>query len=149
MLDNLSFVPFDPDHLQDLSLSSEINLLKPLLDNPGYAETLKQTGFAETGIYDGNVIGCCGVMAQWKGRSIAWALIGEMPRRCWPDVTRHAIAGLERAHADGARRIEVYVRLGFKQGELWVRRLGFEPVAPKPLWGPDGATFWEYVRYGI
>ena len=149
MLGKLSFIPFDPEHLQRLQLSTEIDLLKPLIDSPDYAEILQRTGNAETGIYDGAVIGCAGVLPQWKGRAIAWALIGAMPRRCWPNVTKHAIAGLEQAHAEGSRRIEVNVRLGFKQGDLWVRRLGFAPVAPKPLWGPDGATFWEYVRYGL
>lgn len=95
---------------------------------------------------DGVVVGAAGVAPIWPGRGICWALIGDVPRRAWPAITRHIEAELPKLEAMGFRRLEASVLDGHEAGHRWIKRLGFNSPHKAEAFGPDGASHWLYAR---
>lgn len=121
----IAFVPFAPEHLAQLSL-------QPIqAEIQGYLASVNADVLVGpstwTALVDGRVVGCGGIMPLWSGVGQAWALIGTMPRRCWPSATAFVRATLLTAmDVRGYHRIQASVRTGFAAGARWAGRLGFD-----------------------
>lgn len=123
--------------------------LRKWLASPGHAELLCQDGFAWIVFDNLDFVMAGGLVPQWPGRSLAWAVIGDgVRRRHWPALTRKTVEVLDAAHAAGQRRIETTVRADHRAGQRWAWRLGFEPETPWPMrcYGPDGEAHLLYAR---
>lgn len=102
-----------------------------------------ESGDSWTGMADGEVIGCAGLVKQWPGRFLAWAYFNARSRA-------HAlfIARSCRERLDGiAGRVEMTVREDFALGHKFARALGFEVETPVlRSFGPVGENHVGYVR---
>lgn len=112
----------------------------------GYEDFLIDGGHAFTiRSPEGRVIAHMGILHQWEGRALAWALLG-------PDLLRYMLP-LTRAvrfYLDGCgyRRIEACIDIDHDQGHRWARLLGFECETPAPMKGfyPNGRPAYLYAR---
>ena len=83
-------------------------------------------GMAFSGFRGYQLLGCAGVVPQWEGRSIAWALLSQHIRRhdmLW--IHRKTMSFFDRIQDDHCR-IETCVGMGFAPGHRWAKMLGFE-----------------------
>ena len=144
----IEIVGFRAHHLEALELGPTQAELQLELEAPGYGALHEVAGWSWTGLIDGRIVGCAGIFPLSAHRGLAWALLGEMPRRAWPEVTR--IVGLEiaSAHHKGMRRIEATIRRARPAAKRWMERLGFELETPggMPGYAGDGATHFLYAH---
>ena len=142
----VEFVPFVPGHLAVLRLQAAQDLLQPLLADPAYGVSIAVPGLSWSGITDGSVIGCAGILPQSPGRAIAWALIGSIPARDWVAVTGMVRRQIAEARRHGLWRIEAVVRADFPAGRRWVEALGFACEGLMRAYGPDRSDCYLYAR---
>jgi hypothetical protein len=123
------------------------------LRDPGdVGQCYETVGPAFTALDEEGVIAAGGIIDHWPGvggLGTAWAVVGER-------VERHA--GLDlfwairgRFHAMvkdlRLRRVEAAVLYEWERGERLMRLLGFALAIVKPLYGPRGETYGEWVLY--
>lgn len=94
---------------------------------------------------DGSVICFLGLMCQWEGRALAWAILGEGAGKYLLPLTRQIdeyLAGTP------FRRIEAYIDEGFGQAHRWARILKFSCETPQAMRGfyPNGNAAYMYAR---
>lgn len=160
----IEFISFQPEHLAAIEPhpSQGMIWLPPddvlrMLAVPGIATTGILRSTPDAADVHGNpsrtthpgstkIIGCAGVLPVRPGLAQAWAIFGDIPRRCWPAVVGRIRVALERAHLAGARRIEAQVRRGFGPGCRLARLVGFEVEGILRAWGPDGSDFFMYSK---
>jgi len=138
----MQVVDFKAEHLAQIALQEAQQYLLAHID-PDMGEHLE--GFQSfTGIADGKVVACAGVLPYWEDRGLAWAYLAE-------DAGRHMVA----IHKAVARylevapfkRIEAAVDVNFEAGHRWIKRLGFELEAPvMKAFRPDGGSASLYAR---
>ena len=139
----MELVQYEPGHLRCLSLQDNQRMLTPVLADPKYAASLAEAGPAFTGIEAGKVVGCAGLVHQWSGRAIAWALLD---RNC-----AYAMLGVHRATQRfltecGVRRVEAYVDPNFRAAKKWALMLGFEYEGLMNCFTPDGRPSILFAR---
>lgn len=104
---------------------------------------LSDAGLAWTVEAGNEVICCAGLLPQWSGRAVAWALVSQ-------DAGAH-FAAIHRAvkrflDVSEFRRIEAHVDVDFPQGARWMKMLGFEFEARMRGFRPDGADMLLFAR---
>lgn len=147
----VAFRPFRARDLRFLALRPELRRAAPMLADPEYGAALEGprsfSAFVRGAEGDGwRLAGCGGLVEWWPGRAEAWALVGDVPRRAWPAVTRFVAATLDAAAADGAVRVEAYADTPFAAAHGWLRALGFVHEARCEGRGPGGRDQDQYVR---
>jgi RimJ/RimL family protein N-acetyltransferase len=107
-------------------------------------DALEKMPYAFSIFIQGKVVACAGVIQQWPGRGIAWAIVDELCKREFL-----ALHNVVKRFLDVCpiRRIEATVDVGFEQGHRWVKLLGFQLEAPMMKhYGPDGSHAALYAR---
>lgn len=144
----LEFAPFQPKHLGVLRLQAAQAYLQPLLVKPEYGTALAGPD-TWTGIIDDRVVGCAGVLPQWPGRAIAWALLTrDLSARHFLRAHHKVLSVLRSAQRSGAHRIETTVDAGFDAGHRWARALGFRPEGLMRGYSPEGRDHVLYACIG-
>lgn len=142
----IEFIPYAPTHLAALRLQRAQAEASALLATPGYAASLANP-YAWAGLIDSRVVGVGGVLPQWRGRAVAWALISEALTTHEFLRAHHKVASvLAAARRDGWRRIETTVDAGFDAGHRWVRALGFAPEGLMRAYSPEGRDHVLYAQ---
>lgn len=142
----LDFIPFAPGHLAILQLQAAQAYLQALVAKPEYGAAMAGP-HAWSGLRDGKIVGCAGVVEQWAGRAICWALLGRDIRTGdFLRVHHKVTAVLGSVHREGTRRIETSVDAAFDAGHRWVRALGFAPEGLMRCYSPDGRDHVLYAR---
>lgn len=143
----LEIVPFEPQHLEQLQFRDfEARELALLGDWRPRAEFYRRAGPAWTGFYNGQIIGCCGLLLLWPGVAEAWLVTGELCNQYRLSFHRAVKRGLAQVCRDlGLWRLQAAVHKEHYVSRLWVERLGFAFEGFMPRYGPDGA---DYVRFG-
>lgn len=100
-------------------------------------------GLAWTGEHEGVIVGCAGLLPQWEGRAIAWAMISRHAGPHFPVIHKAVMRIL--IHAP-YRRIETTVDIGFPQGVRWMKMLGFELEGYMKAYRPDGEDMLLFAR---
>lgn len=143
----ISFVPYKPAHLAQLRLQPAQEALRPHLVRPGYAESLAVPGLAWTGVADGVPVGCAGLLPQWEGRVVAWALFGNVPKQAWATIVGKMRREFRALGALRRHRVEFTVPCDFGPGCRLAHILGFAaPGPPMREYGPDGRDHLMYER---
>ena len=114
-------VPFEAWHLQGL-----LNRDTHQEDLPSLTMEKIRGGPAFTGMVDGIVLGCAGLVITWPGMAIGWMVLSEQ-------IGRHAIwmtRTVRRVLRDARRiyhlhRIEAVVLDGNVRNQRWIEMLGF------------------------
>ena len=126
---------FHPDHLASMLLQPAQEAMRAVLSDPSYGESLRQSGPCYSAVVDGVVIACAGLIPQWPGRAVAWALISGSAGSQFVGVHRAVRRALD---VHQFRRIETGVTSEFDAGHRWVRMLGFEREGRMRAYTPDG-----------
>lgn len=149
----LRFVPFEARHLDFLDLQPAQNEAREWVRSPEGAARLRATGIAMTGAefdQDGSVrrvAGCAGITHQWRGRALAWTLIGAVDKPEWLAIVRQMAAAIRGAHLAGVRRIEATADAAFEPGCRLLDLLGFdEPRQLLRCYSPEGRDHYLYAR---
>lgn len=131
-------VPFRSWHLAWLGRTLEPG---PMPDAGVIASLEGQRSY--TGMVDGEVIACAGVVTQWATRHTCWALLGPTA----PKHIRWITQEVRKVLAAVPGRIELTVRFDFPAGQKWAEMLGFEVETPcMKNFGPEGEDHVGYVR---
>jgi len=144
----LEFIRFEPAHLGALRLQAAQAYLQPLLLKPEYGAALTGPD-TWSGLLDGRIVGCAGILPQWPGRAIAWALLShELCGRHFLRAHHQVLNVLRSAQHGGMRRIETSVDAGFNAGHRWARALGFRPEGLMRAYSPEGRDHVLYACIG-
>ena len=99
-----------------------------------------------TGIIDGRIVACCGLIKLGPYRGYCWALLAaDIGAKGLLKVTKAAIRYLDLQQFP---RIDAVVVAVFEQGQRWMKVLGFELETPLPMrnYLNDGRDAYMYAR---
>lgn len=142
------FIPYRPEHLAQIALQPAQRAASAVIKE-GYAESLAVPGMAWSASNEsGEILGCAGMVPQWEGRVIAWALLGvAIPKRAWPTIAKKIAREFNAALADhGRHRVEITVPVNFGAGCRLARLLGFEIEGRLRAYAPDGSDHFLYAK---
>ena len=108
-----------------------------------YAESLVKAGPAFAGAHGGDVVCCAGVLPQWEGRAIGWAL---MSPTAGPHMLRITRASRRFFDMQQIRRIETWVDPMFPAAVRWIEMLGFKREGCMVKYTPLGGDADLYAR---
>lgn len=100
-----------------------------------------------SGLRADRVIACTGIVPQWKGRAVMWALLADSVNRydmIW--LHRQAVWFLDIQIANGFHRIEAHVHEPFTAAHRWVDMLGFVSEGLMRRFDPTGRDMRLYAR---
>lgn len=138
----IEFIPFKSEHLLLLDASEAQRNIILSHAVAGKLTVPVVDGWDWTGIYDGRVVGCAGLIPHWNNRAVAWALFSPtMPKRAWPTILHK----MRNVFKIGPRRIEASVEVGFGQGCRLAHYLGFAVEGVLKAYGPDGKDHFMYA----
>ena len=124
-------IPFHPAHLKALVLQPHQAFMGSQVASDGYGQVLADApGVAYTGMADGRIIACAGVMEIWAGRGAAWAFLAQDKPETFRQVHRAVKLFLD---SSAMTRIEAYVDTDFPAAYRWMKLLGFERETPAPM----------------
>ena len=108
------------------------------------------SGLILTGVADGTVIGCGGLIKIWQGRYQGFLLLSqEVPLGDWIKITLHTNRLFKKARAKGMRRIEGHVDPAVLPNIQWAAKalkMELETPGGMKAWSPDGRTFLQFAR---
>lgn len=97
---------------------------------------------------DKRILACFGIVFVGPKTAEAWALMGDDTRKNMKSIHKAAKWCLEEAHKRyGVRRLQAAISSERPTAMRWAQKLGFNPEASMPRFGPDGETFIRYVRF--
>src|SRR5262245_49479687 len=108
--------------------SLKIQAAQSQMDNikadPAYARAVSLDGYTFTAEHEETILGCAGVIPQWRGRAIAWALLSDEARqlRLMSQITKVVVHFLDEM-AKEFWRIETAVKADWPPGAKWAERL--------------------------
>lgn len=138
----MNIEPFKAWHLHELALQPSQAHFSDFFD-PKYGPSLEAGGPAFTGLDNGQVVGCCGLVKHWENRATAWALLGDTSGRNFVSIHKAVARFLDMSDF---RRIECYVDAGFEEGHRWVKMLDFQPEGYMKAFSPMGDDAVLYAR---
>lgn len=140
---------FKPSDAKQLSIQPTQVIDQSLFDDWS-DEKWESVGFhlnpSVTGLRNDEIIVCAGVIPQWPGRAVSWALLGSSigPRdMLW--VHRQARWFIE-DQLRNFHRIEGHVHEPFEAGHRWMRMLGFVSEGVMRRYDPEGRDMRLYAR---
>lgn len=139
----MMIVAFEPRHLEALMLQPSQAIMQPMLADPSYGPSLAEAGPAYSAVHGDAVFACAGIIPQWNGRAVAWALIASEAGRHMVTIHKAVRRALD---LHKFRRIETAVASDFEQGHRWARLLGFEREGRMRAYTPDGRDCDLYAR---
>jgi RimJ/RimL family protein N-acetyltransferase len=138
----MDVVPFETEHLNTIMLQPAQQQFFSYF-NAEYGQALKQSGPAFTGIHEGQVLGCAGLVKQWENRAIAWALLSGNIGNEFVRIHRAVQRFLDLTEFD---RVEAHVDADFVAGHRWIRMLGFREEGYMKRFNPNGGDAVLYAR---
>ena len=137
--------PFEVDDLNQFTPQAQ-QLGVSEVSHETYARYLMDNGDAFTVRRpDGRIVCVLGLLDQWEGRALAWAIMAHDAGDRMLPLSRAIRAYLARSKH---RRLEAYIDEGFQQGHRWAALLGFHNETPRPMQGfyPNGNAAYLYAR---
>ena len=136
-------VKLQPEHLFQFTPQAAQTAALGML-TPEFAQTLvAQTGVGWTGLLDGQVVGCAGIVECWPGRAEAWTLLAP---DCF-DVFRHIHRVVRRVLADSPwHRVEMKVDVDHEAAVRWAEHLGFVREGLMRKYTADQRDVFLYAR---
>ena len=143
----MELIDFEPEHLQRLSPQAA---QEPFARNINSVDAmqLRRRGLSFTGIRDGRVLGCAGVVPLWPGVAQAWAVFSAAALSEPVALTRIVGREIDRiADTLALRRLQATVAETHHEGARWLAFLGFELEGLLVNYGPDGmGDYWMYGK---
>lgn len=115
-------VPFKAEHMKQIVEQDATACLSAHLTF-AHILAMEQSPWSFTGVADGKVVGCAGVVEHWPGRGEAWAALDQGCGRHMTAITRAVRRFFD---ACPMPRVEIIVGASFDAGHRWAKMLGFE-----------------------
>lgn len=139
----MTVIPFESGHLRRLALQSAQAYMGCEVAKSEYGESLVVAGPCFTAMDSDGLIACAGIIHQWEGRALAWALLAHDARRAMLPLTRGIGAFLRGC---GVRRVETAVDCQFEAAQRWASLLGFRAEGKMLAYTPEGRDCYLYAR---
>jgi hypothetical protein len=145
----IEIVPFTPDHAKSIELREYdarcVEAFGVSREDLGRAYAAGGPGFSGV-LDDGEVVACGGVMLQWPGVGLGWAMTSELVEDyalTFHKTFARLIRDLERR--EKLLRIQTIVHETHTVSQRWLKRLGFEEecLMLKVL---GGENYYQYRR---
>lgn len=137
---SLEVVPYRAAHLHALRLQPWQAATRV---TDVYAQALESAGGSYTATLAGHPVACAGIVEQWEGRGLCWALLSPDVGPHFIQLTRIVRRALNLAHY---RRVEAIVDAEHAEGIRWAVALGFEVEARLRKCTPEGRDAFMYAR---
>lgn len=99
-------------------------------------------------LYQGEGVGCAGVIILWQGVGDAWAFLGPDARKHLRAIQFYTRRGLAMVCQEyRLRRVQAHVFKDFTAARRWAERFGFKVESEMPLAGPGGETLIRYTYF--
>ena len=135
-------IPFTAEHLMEFKHREEVDMD----DLINMAVRVEGKGPAYTGVHNGKIIGCGGIVPLWSGVADGWTVLAkDIPNyKFWfhqtvKRILRDTMEGLH------LRRIQVSVRSYSMRNIKWAESLGFHNEGLMKQFGPDGADHFRFA----
>lgn len=139
----MEVVVFRPEHFDMLNEQDVTQVLREYT-SPDHAEKLAGCKYAFTGVEEGRVLICAGLVEYWKDRAVAWAVVDT---NCKPHFWKIHKAVKRFLEVAPYRRIEAEVDVDFEAGHRWAEMLGFTLEAPlMRAYHPNGRDCSLYAK---
>lgn len=114
-----TLVPFKAEHLLSLNNRDGRQFIDKYLD-------IERSSVAYTGMVEGKIIGCAGIIVAWDGVGMAWAAItpAAEPHMIWVSkIIRRFMRDIIRAHK--LHRVEMVALADSQRNQRWAEFMGF------------------------
>ena len=141
----MEIMPYESDHLKILSDFGGQEYLKPHLKSLTDAR-YEDRGPAFSGIIDGRIIGCAGLVEAHQYRAHVWAVLSRTDKpQQFVAIHKAVVRFLDNL---AYKRIDAHVAFNDPYGHRWAAMLGFTREVYCRAWAlPDGSSVTEYVRW--
>lgn len=119
-------VKFKKSHLDQMEIQPEARHMMSLSFED--LTRLENDRFSMTGIGDGRVVVCAGVIEHWPGRGEAWFVFDMNSRDYFINIHKCTKRFVELCPV---KRIEAVVNCDFEAGHRWVKIFGFQLEAER------------------
>lgn len=116
---------------------------RALFADPAYGAAIEAGPYAFTVRAGDAVLGCGGLVIEWPGRGVCWAVVSRHAGPHFREIHR-AVAGFMKQVP--CRRIEVVVKADFAAGHRWAKLLGFMREGLMRAYSPAGDDYQLYAR---
>ena len=135
-------IPYQPQHLLDVDLQGPQKLLGEWVTTAQADNLVGKYSFS--GVHDGQIMVCAGVVELWHGRFLTWAYVDAKAGRCFMQIHAAVRSFLNTLQGN---RIEAAVDCDFVNGHRWVKALDFTLEAPRMVkFLPNGKDCALYSR---
>lgn len=142
----MNIKPLEKEHMAELALHIQDaqQYMVAYIHQPWYYDALTNSGEAFAVLRDdGSVALCAGVIKQWHGRYVAWALFSENIGMSMLGLVR----GIRRfLDLQDFRRVEAYVDIHHLAGIRLVEMLGFKFDGTMKRFTPEDRDNYMYSR---
>lgn len=142
----LQTIPFRADHIAAMAIQPRQRMLADHFDADHFRHGENPMAF--TGVIEGRLVGAAGILPQWPGRAVCWAVLGAAIRpRDFQAIHRRVRRALAAAHRAGYGRIETTVAADWPEAMRWATALGFAAEALMKRYAPGGDDAWLMVKF--
>ena len=141
----MNIKPLEKEHLVDVAsrIQGAQTEMKNYIDQPWYFDSLTKTGEAYSVLYEDKVVLCAGIIPQWDGRYVAWALFTKDVGLKMVSIMRAVRRFL---NVKDVRRVEAYIDCTHLEGIRLAELLGFKFEGTLVKFTPDGRNNYMYAR---
>jgi len=144
----MQLVPFVREHLVDLAEDDEGNPGRQLVgDWKSMVDRSIAPELSWSGIHNGHLVGCGGIIPIWDGVAECWLVGGWRLGTHRLSAVRALTATLARqVKEQQLRRLQAVVRADWDEAVRFVEFLRFEREGLLRGYGPDGSDHYVYAR---
>lgn len=144
----MQLVPFVREHLVDLAEDDEGNPGRQLVgDWKSMVDRSIAPELSWSGIHNGHLVGCGGIIPIWDGVAECWLVGGWRLGTHKLSAVRALTATLARqVKEQQLRRLQAVVRADWDEAVRFVEFLRFEREGLLRGYGPDGSDHYVYAR---
>ena len=114
-----------------------------LFSDPAYGAAIERGPYAFTARAGNVLLGCGGLVVEWPGRGVCWAIVSRHAGPYFREIHRAVSGFLTQAPV---RRIEIAVKAEFAAGHRWARMLGMQHEGRMRAYSPSGDDYDLYAR---
>lgn len=142
----MTSVPFEMKHLYQIELKDiykDVSVYREFLEGT----QVDPRAYTRTILRGEDVLAIVVFYHLWKGVGEVSALVSPLVRKSPIAFHKMCLSLMDFAQEFfGLHRLQVYVRDGFREGQRWAERLGFEKECLMQKHGADGSNNFLYAR---
>ena len=143
---DVEIIPFEPEHLELLSVREEEKDIRAHKDFMKWAEINHQPGLAYSGFFEGRMLGCAGIRMLWPGVGEGWAQFSPEIINFGKEAYHYVGIYLKKLIEDNdLHRVQGTVDAEFMIAHKYIQNLGFQIEGKMLKYGPTGRDHYLYA----